>query len=86
MSIQGSASVLPLRTAPANIYVQVTCCIVLDRLVTTRATPTQKLLVRLVIHPSIWVVVTMYFRHLGRHIGGYGSAPCTSLGLAISCG
>lgn len=58
----------------------------LDRLVTTRATPTQKLLVRLVIHPSIWVVVTMYFRHLGRHIGGYGSAPCTSLGLAISCG
>lgn len=41
----------------------------LNRLVTTRATPTQKLLVRLVIHPSIWIVVTMYFRHLGRHIG-----------------
>ena len=39
------------------------------RLITSRATSQQKLLVRLVIHPIIWAALTMLIRHVGRHIG-----------------
>lgn len=54
-------------------------CPPLCRLVTTRATPAQKLLVRLVIHPTIWIFMTMYVRHVGRHIGELRRRNCRAM-------
>lgn len=42
---------------------------VVFRLVTTRATQQQKLLVRLIIHPVVWGAMIMFLRHVGRHLG-----------------
>lgn len=42
-----------------------------SRLVTTRATQQQKLLVRLIIHPVVWGAIIMFLRHVGRHLGAY---------------
>lgn len=41
----------------------------LFRIVTARATSTQLLLTRLIIHPIIWGMLTLMFTHTARHIG-----------------